>query len=176
MDAPYWGRSFGETTPPGGGGGRGSLKYLAGWAGNIVVQPTSVGNYYVTEPNVKLVQTKQLNPYAKEWSPNIHGAPVEDRCLFVTFSNGHPITEHQIAIFFVHKYGDCLERVYVHWPQRKNYRDIVTPQFGKVIFKESLIPLTITDCGKKQCKFMIDGKPLWCKKFDSNKTHAFRRN
>ncbi|XWS32405.1 hypothetical protein CRYUN_Cryun23aG0156700 [Craigia yunnanensis] len=169
MDAPYRARSFGEKRTPR-GGGRGSLKYLPGWTGNEVIQPTSIGNYGVTESYAKPVQTKQLNPYAKAWSPFIHGAPEEDRCLFVTFSNGHPITEREIARFFTRKYGDCLERVYVH------YRDIITPQFGKVTFKASFIPLTITNCGKKQSKFMVDGKPLWCKKYDSNKTQSFRKN
>ena len=41
-----------------------------------------------------------LNPNAKEWSPIHDSAPEEDRCLFLTFSNGYPLTEHQIVHFF----------------------------------------------------------------------------
>ncbi|XVF22809.1 hypothetical protein REPUB_Repub12eG0202900 [Reevesia pubescens] len=172
--------SFEESRPPVGGGrgrGSGSLRYLPGLASNNSVHPTSFGNNKMNEAFAELVQMiKPLNPYAKEWSPVANAAPEEDRCLFVTFSNGQPITEQEIARFFTHKYGDCLERVYVHWPKLKNYRDVITPQFGKVTFKASSIPLTMTNCGKKESKFMVDGKPLWCKMFDPSKTQSFRRN
>ncbi|XVF73490.1 hypothetical protein PTKIN_Ptkin12aG0205400 [Pterospermum kingtungense] len=175
MEAPYWARTSGDSILQDGPGRGHSCRH--GRAGNEVLQPTSNGNYSVSsEPYAKPVQTKQLNPHAKAWSPVMDGAPEEDRCLFVTFSNGRPITETEITRFFTLHYGDCLERVYVHRPQPKDYRDYATPQFGKVIFKESVIPLTMTNCGKKQSKFMVDGKPLWCKKFDPNKTQSSRKN
>ncbi|KAE8660702.1 putative Myb-like HTH transcriptional regulator family protein [Hibiscus syriacus] len=105
---------------------------------------------------------KPLDPNAKEWSPKINGAREEDRCLFITFSNGHPIPEHKIMRFFRLKYGDCLERVYVHWPAPQDVEQtkISTPQFGKVVFKNSLIPSVLTLCGQKSTKFIVDGKPL----------------
>ena len=41
-----------------------------------------------------------LNPFAKEWSPATERAPEEERCLFLTFSNGYPLTENQLINFF----------------------------------------------------------------------------
>lgn len=41
-----------------------------------------------------------LNPSAKEWNPINERLPEEDRCLFLTFSNGYPLTENQIINFF----------------------------------------------------------------------------
>ncbi|XVE69259.1 hypothetical protein DITRI_Ditri09bG0138000 [Diplodiscus trichospermus] len=145
--------------------GRGSQKYQPGWGGK-----SRASNSYANP-----VETKRLNPYAKAWVPTIHRAPLQDRCLFITFSNGFPLTEAEITRFFTYKYGDCIEKVYVHWP-RAFYRERTTPKFGKVTFKSSFIPQTITNCGKKQSKFMVNGKPLWCKKFDPNKTKPFWGN
>jgi hypothetical protein len=42
----------------------------------------------------------KLNPFAREWSPAIERVPEEERCLFLTFSKGNPITEDQIFNFF----------------------------------------------------------------------------
>lgn len=41
-----------------------------------------------------------LNPSAKEWYPWQSRAPDEDRSLFITFSNGYPLTHYQIWQFF----------------------------------------------------------------------------
>ena len=41
-----------------------------------------------------------LNPFAKEWNPTTERAPEEERCLFLTFSNGYPLTENQLINFF----------------------------------------------------------------------------
>lgn len=79
------------------GRGRGrvsGLNYQAVWARNKALHASSIGNH------AKSVQTKHLNPNAKAWSPVMDSAPEEDRCLFVTFSNGHPITEAEIVRFF----------------------------------------------------------------------------
>ncbi|KAE8676784.1 putative Myb-like HTH transcriptional regulator family protein [Hibiscus syriacus] len=54
--------------------------------------------------------SKPLNP-AKEWLPESNCAPEEDRCLFITFSNGKPIPGPQIVRFFTLKYGDWSDRV-----------------------------------------------------------------
>ncbi|GMJ01195.1 hypothetical protein HRI_003788700 [Hibiscus trionum] len=149
MDESHKALYTGETTPhAGGGGGSGRGK------------------------------SQPLDPNAKEWSAKTDGAPEEDRCLFVTFSNGHPIADHQIRRFFRLKYGDCLDRVYVHMPGPKEVKEtsITTPQFGKVVFKTSCIPMVLTQSGRKEIKFVVDGKPLWCKKFDLSKSQAFKRN
>lgn len=41
-----------------------------------------------------------LNPDAEEWDFRTNRAPEEDRCLFLTFSNGYPLTHAQIIRFF----------------------------------------------------------------------------
>lgn len=42
----------------------------------------------------------KLNPFAKAWTFATERAPEEERCLFLTFSNGYPLTENQIFRFF----------------------------------------------------------------------------
>ncbi|KDP28840.1 hypothetical protein JCGZ_14611 [Jatropha curcas] len=114
----------------------------------------------------------KLNPFAKEWNPTLEKAPEEDRCLFLTFSNGYPLTEYQITNFFTQKYGPFVERVYVHWPNPKNGKK-TSPLFGKVVFRASFIPILILN-GQNEVKFWVDAKPLWCKRFDPEKKN--RRN
>ncbi|ESR58617.1 hypothetical protein CICLE_v10024012mg [Citrus x clementina] len=111
----------------------------------------------------------RLNPCAKEWNPFKERAPEEDRCLFLTFSNGYPLAENQIVTFFTNKFGPCVEKVYVHSPEPTSVSE--PPLFGKVVFTASYIPAVIL-CGAKQTKFMVDGKPLWCKKFEPKKKQA----
>ncbi|CAK9319211.1 unnamed protein product [Citrullus colocynthis] len=108
-----------------------------------------------------------LNPNAKEWNPVYDCAPEEDRCLFLTFSNGFPLNEHQIVTFFTRKYGACIERVYVHYPDGGKQ----PPLFGKVVFVASSIPAVILE-GKEEAKFFIDSKTMWCKKFEARKART----
>lgn len=58
-----------------------------------ITQKTDMGT-------VEVFNGADLNPNAKEWNPIYDCAPEEDRCLFLTFSNGFPLTEHQIVTFF----------------------------------------------------------------------------
>ncbi|KAG6597035.1 uncharacterized protein LOC111449194 [Cucurbita moschata] len=106
-----------------------------------------------------------LNPQAKEWNPLFDCAPEEDRCLFLTFSNGNPLSEHQIVNFFTRNYGSCIERVYVHYPDGGTQ----LPLFGKVVFVASSIPAIILG-GKDEAKFSIESKTLWCKRYEARKT------
>ncbi|XP_044502378.1 uncharacterized protein LOC123223303 [Mangifera indica] len=110
-------------------------------------------------------KSSKLNPDAKEWNPLIERTPEEDRTLFLTFSKGYPLSEDQIIRFFNDKYGPCVERVYVHWPVPRTV-NAPPPLFGKVVFKMSSIPIWILN-GHEQTKFKVDGKPLWCKKFEA---------
>ncbi|KAJ6320620.1 hypothetical protein OIU77_010103 [Salix suchowensis] len=108
----------------------------------------------------------KLSPSAKEWNPLTERAAEENRCLFLTFSNGYPLTEIQISRFFRMNYGSCVERVYVHRPEPKDQN--LPPLFGKVIFTASYIPAMILD-GKTEAKFWVDAKPLWGKRFEPKK-------
>ncbi|XP_022979539.1 uncharacterized protein LOC111479214 [Cucurbita maxima] len=105
-----------------------------------------------------------LNPNAKEWSPIHDSAPEEDRCLFLTFSNGYPLTEHQIVHFFTRQFGACIERVYVHY--REGGKE--PPLFGKVVFVASSIPAIILE-GKDEAKFCIESRTMWCKRYEARK-------
>ncbi|KAL7203857.1 hypothetical protein ACSBR2_017002 [Camellia fascicularis] len=42
----------------------------------------------------------KLNPNAREWYPPSDGTDEESRCLYITFSNGYPLSENQIYLFF----------------------------------------------------------------------------
>lgn len=48
----------------------------------------------------KVAAAATLNPDAQEWHPRKNSTPEEDRCLFLTFSNGYPLTHGQIIKFF----------------------------------------------------------------------------
>ncbi|KAK8487864.1 hypothetical protein V6N13_045989 [Hibiscus sabdariffa] len=125
-------------------------------------------------------KSKPLDPNAKEWSPKTDGAPEGDRCLFITFSSAHPIPKHRLLRFFKLKYGDSLESVYVHLPAPKDVKErkirAPKPKFGKVVFTTSVVPMQLTMGGKRQVKFTVDGKPVWCKKYDTSKSQASKRN
>uniref|UniRef100_A0A0A0L3N4 Uncharacterized protein n=1 Tax=Cucumis sativus TaxID=3659 RepID=A0A0A0L3N4_CUCSA len=108
---------------------------------------------------VEVFNGADLNPNAKEWNPIYDCAPEEDRCLFLTFSNGFPLTENQIVTFFT--------RVYVHYPEGGKQ----LPLFGKVVFVASSIPAIVLG-GKEEAKFSIDTKTMWCKKFESRKARS----
>ncbi|WKA05390.1 hypothetical protein VitviT2T_023360 [Vitis vinifera] len=51
-------------------------------------------------PDVAIRAGSKLNPFAKEWNPWQERAPEEDRSLFITFSNGYPLSNFQIWQFF----------------------------------------------------------------------------
>ncbi|XP_017976768.1 PREDICTED: uncharacterized protein LOC18614422 [Theobroma cacao] len=187
MEEPRRTRYSGERAPPGGGRGcqrgrgrgcgrgrgrghgHGSVNYHAECSDHQPAQPTIMENRVTAVPNAKPVPIK-LNPNAKEYYP----LPESDRSLFLTFSYGRPIPEMEIAKFFNSTYWECVERVYVHWPAPWNKNQI--PLFGKIVFKEASIPLMMTAFGTKQCMFNIDGNPLWCKKFELNKTRSPKWN
>ncbi|KAK9274415.1 hypothetical protein L1049_019229 [Liquidambar formosana] len=103
----------------------------------------------------------RLNPSAREWNPASERVPEEDRCLYLTFSKGFPLTEAEISHFFAQKYGPCVERVYVHRPAG-GWRN--PPLFGKVVFNKCSIPAFILN-GHNQTRFVVNGRALWCKKF-----------
>nr|POE83583.1 hypothetical protein CFP56_65733 [Quercus suber] len=86
---------------------------------------------------------KTLNPFAKEWDPAVERAPEEDR-----------------------KYGPCVERVYVHKPDPN-----APALFGKIVFNTALVTTMIMST-LHQAKFNVEGKPLWCKRFDLSKKHG----
>lgn len=65
------------------------------------------------------------------------------------------------------KYGPCIERVYVHYPEGGNQ----PPLFGKVVFVASSIPAIVLG-GKDEAKFSIESKTLWCKRYETRKARS----
>ncbi|KAJ8747050.1 hypothetical protein K2173_011345 [Erythroxylum novogranatense] len=133
--------------------------------GIVQASCSKVGGTETVESSGPSVPFK-LNPFAKEWNPLKDRANESDRCLFLTFSNGYPLNESQIVNFFTQKFGACIERVYVHWENRTDEK--MPPLFGKVVFDASYVPASILK-GEKEAKFMVEGKPLWCKEFVQKK-------
>nr|XP_011469246.1 PREDICTED: uncharacterized protein LOC105352895 isoform X2 [Fragaria vesca subsp. vesca] len=111
----------------------------------------------------------RLNPNAPAFDPKINRAPEEDRCCFLTFSNGYPIEELSIIEFFNRKFGpNCVERVYIHRPAGE------PPLFGKVVFRSVLMPAMVLQ-GKDLKKYLVNAHPMWCKRYDREKAQQSRQ-
>ncbi|KAK9911086.1 hypothetical protein M0R45_035009 [Rubus argutus] len=111
----------------------------------------------------------RLNSAAPAFDPRVNRAPEEDRCCFLTFSNGYPIVEPRVTDFFNEIFGpNCVERVYIHRP-------VGQPSlFGKVVFRSLLTPTLVLE-GQDVKKYMVDGYPMWCKKYDKEKAQQGRQ-
>lgn len=62
------------------------------------------------------------------------------------------------------KYGDCIQKIDVKFKAR----DKRPPLFGTMVFKSSIIPRMILG-GNNEAKFTINGRTLWCKKYQARK-------
>ncbi|XP_010518103.1 PREDICTED: uncharacterized protein LOC104793448 [Camelina sativa] len=94
----------------------------------------------------------------------------EPRSLFLTFSNGFPLSEHQIFAFFDSLFPMSVEGVYVNRPgaARKLGK---TDLFGKVIFRYFNIPNIVLGPYEKVC-FTVDGRPMYCRRFETRRPKA----
>ncbi|GMH10839.1 hypothetical protein Nepgr_012680 [Nepenthes gracilis] len=101
-----------------------------------------------------------LNPSAEAWDPKIVRGEEKDRTIFITFSNGYPLSDYQIRNFFNSKYGECVERIYIH----RRDDPLMPPLFGKVIFLRRSIPLMLFG-DQDEVHFTVDGMSLRCKKY-----------
>ncbi|KAK4848492.1 hypothetical protein QYF36_013742 [Acer negundo] len=110
-----------------------------------------VGQAIAAAPSAKI--RSRLNPSAKEWDLWVEQAPEEERDVVNT------IDVH--CNLLRSNYRPYVERMYVHRPEPMIHRP---PLFGKIVFKASSIPIRVLN-GEEQTKSMVDGKPLWCKKF-----------
>ncbi|ONK72428.1 uncharacterized protein A4U43_C04F19330 [Asparagus officinalis] len=92
--------------------------------------------------------------------------PREERTLFVTFSNGYPLTEEELHSFFMRNYGD-VEAVKLQKPKGSK-----PPLFAHVSFY-SLATVHRVLNGNQKVKFMTGGKHLWARRFypKRNKEH-----
>ncbi|KAG7574934.1 hypothetical protein ISN44_As09g030820 [Arabidopsis suecica] len=106
-----------------------------------------------------------LNAHALEFKPN-----PDDCCIFVTFSNGFPLTESQIFAFFNRMCPGRVVDVYVHRP-RPTGRVARQGLFGKVMFNSISIPGNVLGSREKVC-FVIDGRPMYCRRFVSRRSRT----
>ncbi|KAK4414621.1 hypothetical protein Salat_2875100 [Sesamum alatum] len=106
----------------------------------------------------------KLNADAQPFVPASQRARVraraseEERSLFMTFSNGSPLTWQEIHQHFTSEYGNCVDYVYVH--KREN-RD---PEFGRIIFTREDLPRIIMG-DEEVVRILIGNKSMWLKKY-----------
>ncbi|CAI9764362.1 unnamed protein product [Fraxinus pennsylvanica] len=88
----------------------------------------------------------------------------DERMLFATFSNGHPVSREEIYDYFSVLYGSCLQKVYVH----------ENNEFAKILFTTMSLPASIMG-DQEVVHISINNKPVWLKKFrrpDSNRNQT----
>ncbi|CAM0146638.1 unnamed protein product [Urochloa decumbens] len=91
--------------------------------------------------------------------PYVHSlVPQDDRTLFVTFSNGYPLTKNEVYNFFMSNFGD-VESLSIEEPI-----ELRPPQYALVTFGSLETVLLILD-GKEKVKFVTAGRHLWARKY-----------
>ncbi|CAH8324720.1 unnamed protein product [Eruca vesicaria subsp. sativa] len=108
------------------------------------------------------VKDATLNEHAQPFEPVYR----DQRSLFLTFSNGFPLTERQIFDFFNRSYAPgIVERVIVPRPRGGRGPSL----HGRVVFKNTVIPALVMRNCEKVC-FSVDGRPLYCRPFVCKKS------
>ncbi|XP_048573653.1 uncharacterized protein LOC125554056 [Triticum urartu] len=84
--------------------------------------------------------------------------PPDERTLFVTFSNGYPLTKDELHEFFMRHYGD-IEEISVEEPVESR-----PPLYAHVTFYSQMTLFRVLD-GNRRVKFMTRGKHLWARQY-----------
>ncbi|KMZ72366.1 hypothetical protein ZOSMA_166G00660 [Zostera marina] len=112
---------------------------------------------------------EELNPLAvyKSWTPTMQmEVPQDERTLFLTFSNGHPLKEEDLRQFFSRNFGE-IEEVFL--------QQVVSgeePIFARTVFKHPQSILHVLK-GKEKMKFVINGKHVWARRYIPKKKRNF---
>ncbi|OVA03937.1 hypothetical protein BVC80_8683g2 [Macleaya cordata] len=100
---------------------------------------------------------------AESWILNgvddIH-VPQDQRTMFITFSQGYPITEGVLRDFFVGSYGeDCIEEIYMQRvaPNKQS-------MFARVIFRSPSTIDAILD-GMERTRITINGRQIYVRRY-----------
>ncbi|XP_040254035.1 uncharacterized protein [Aegilops tauschii subsp. strangulata] len=89
---------------------------------------------------------------------DLSDVPPDERTLFVTFSNGYPLTKDELHEFFMRHYGD-IEEISVEEPIESR-----PPLYAHVTFYSQMTLFRVLD-GNMRVKFMTRGKHLWARQF-----------
>ncbi|OVA18220.1 hypothetical protein BVC80_1835g650 [Macleaya cordata] len=119
--------------------------------------------------------SSSLNPMAEPWAPpkneeeeeeeeeEVIPAPEDDRTLFVTFSRGYPIPERDVLYFFVRRYGDCIENIYMQ--QKEGNKQ---PLHARVVFYSASKISEVLE-GNERVKFTINGRHIFARRYESKR-------
>lgn len=79
--------------------------------------------------------------------------------MFVTFSKGYPVHEHEVQEFFTMSYGDCIEMF-----QMQEVEPDEQALFARIVFR-SVSTIDAILRGQPRMKYTINGKHIWARKF-----------
>ncbi|XP_051197008.1 uncharacterized protein [Lolium perenne] len=124
---------------------------------------------YECQPTSRLVtlfdnlsfRERHDNPIMQQLSD----VPRDERTLFVTFSNGYPLTKDELHDFFMRHYGD-VEEITVEEPIGNKQ-----PLYAHVIFYSQVTLFRVLD-GNLRVKFMTRGKHLWARQYVPKKKNT----
>ncbi|PQQ09082.1 uncharacterized protein Pyn_08052 [Prunus yedoensis var. nudiflora] len=85
--------------------------------------------------------------------------PPNERTMFVTFSKGYPVHEHEVKQFFTAAFGDCVESL-----QMQEVQPFEQSLFARVVFHSASTIEAILS-GVSKAKFTINGKHVWVRRF-----------
>lgn len=90
--------------------------------------------------------------------------PDDERTLFVTFSNGYPLTKQELQSFFMRYFGD-VESVHIQTSNGGR-----PPQYAYVTFCTLQTVFRVLN-GTQKAKFIINGKHLWARRYIPRRNH-----
>ncbi|KAI4302354.1 hypothetical protein MLD38_038109 [Melastoma candidum] len=86
--------------------------------------------------------------------------PADERTVFLTFSKGYPITENEVREYFIRKYGDVVESVFMQEVPHHTEQSL----YALLVLRSPLAMDSILNSKGKE-KFSINGKHVWARKY-----------
>ncbi|XP_019164514.1 PREDICTED: uncharacterized protein LOC109160696 isoform X1 [Ipomoea nil] len=85
--------------------------------------------------------------------------PKDNRTMYATFSNGYPVSDWELWIYFNRMYGDCVESISMQQVVEPNDQSM----FALIVFTSPRIVHLILR-GLEKAFFTIQGKEVWIRK------------
>ncbi|OVA13124.1 hypothetical protein BVC80_7351g9 [Macleaya cordata] len=102
-----------------------------------------------------------LNPFARQFTlREAQWISPDHRSMFLTFSNGYPLSREEIIHFFTLNWGPVVEDVLME----RTPDDNNPPQYGRIIFTHFSVIDNILN-GQPKVKFVVNRKHLWARVF-----------